>query len=127
MDFWGQSKNSDLKEFADFANEWLSSNNLPNDGEDSLDWTQLAGIARHPEVSPVCAVLGGILGNEVIKAFTGKGEPANNVILFNGLIGGCRSFLISSHNPLPAKLFNQVALSIFIWRFNSPVSFFSSS
>lgn len=96
MDFWGQSKNSDLKEFADFATEWLSSNNLPNDGEDSLDLTQLAGIARHPEVSPVCAVLGGILGNEVIKAFTGKGEPANNVMLFNGLDGGCRSFLIKN-------------------------------
>jgi ubiquitin-like 1-activating enzyme E1 A len=58
--------------------------------------TQLADIADHPEVSPVSAVLGGILGNEVIKAFTGKGEPANNIMLFNGVDGGCRSFLLNA-------------------------------
>ncbi|KAL7527121.1 hypothetical protein ACHAXR_001816 [Thalassiosira sp. AJA248-18] len=97
MDFWGQSKNGqekDHQEFVEFANNWLSFNNLPND-DDSFNLTQLAGIARHPEVSPVCAVLGGMLGNEVIKALTGKGEPANNVMLFNGLDGGCRSFLLN--------------------------------
>eukprot|EP00571_Detonula_confervacea_P001226 CAMPEP_0172318018 /NCGR_PEP_ID=MMETSP1058-20130122/33706_1 /TAXON_ID=83371 /ORGANISM="Detonula confervacea, Strain CCMP 353" /LENGTH=346 /DNA_ID=CAMNT_0013032741 /DNA_START=37 /DNA_END=1077 /DNA_ORIENTATION=- len=98
MDYWGQGKDDGEKqkrEFVDFANGWLSSNNLPNDGDSSLgDLTQLAGIADHPEVSPVCAVLGGMLGNEVLKALTGKGEPANNVMLFNGLDGGCRSFLV---------------------------------
>lgn len=97
MDYWGQSKNGQgeqKQEFVDFANGWLSSNNLPNDS-DSLDLKKMADIARHPEVSPVCAVLGGMLGNEVIKALTGKGEPANNVMLFTGLDGGCRSFLIN--------------------------------
>jgi len=97
MDYWGQNKNGqgeEKQQFVDFANGWLSSNNLPNDS-DSLDLTKLADIARHPEVSPVCAVLGGMLGNEVIKALTGKGEPANNVMLFTGLDGGCRSFLIN--------------------------------
>jgi len=43
----------------------------------------LATVAT-AEVAPICAVLGGILGNEVIKAISGKGEPANNTILFDG-------------------------------------------
>jgi hypothetical protein len=55
---------------------------------------QLAAIAAHPEVSAVSAVLGGMLGNEVIKLLTGKGEGVNNVMLFNGLEGGCRIFLL---------------------------------
>lgn len=42
------------------------------------------------EIAPVCSVLGGILGNEVIKAISGKGEPANNTILFDGL--SCKAF-----------------------------------
>ena len=93
MDYWGERKSDQKKAFVDFATSWLSSNNLSS--ESVGDLSQLSGIAGHPEVSPVCAVLGGMLGNEVIKALTGKGEPANNVMLFNGLDGGCRSFLLN--------------------------------
>ena len=93
MDYWEENRNDQKKTFVDFATGWLSSNNLPS--ESVGDLSQLSGIAEHPEVSPVCAVLGGMLGNEVIKALTGKGEPANNVMLFNGLDGGCRSFLLN--------------------------------
>lgn len=46
------------------------------------------------EISPVCAVLGGVMGNEVIKAISGKGEPANNTLLFDGTDGGCRAFVL---------------------------------
>ena len=46
------------------------------------------------EVLPVCAVMGGVLGNEVIKAISGKGEPANNILMFDGTDGGCRSFVL---------------------------------
>jgi ubiquitin-like 1-activating enzyme E1 A len=97
MDYWGESKSNDGQkhDFVNFASGWLSSNNLPTDSV-SMDLSQLADIANHPEVSPVCAVLGGLLGNEVIKALTGKGEPANNVMLFNGINGGCRSFLVTA-------------------------------
>jgi len=103
MDYWGQNKNGQGKQkkvFVDFANDWLSSNKLSNDGDssESLDLVQLGDIAQHPEVSPVCAVLGGMLGNEVIKALTGKGEPANNIMLFNGLDGGCRIFSLNGEN-----------------------------
>lgn len=95
MDYWGRSNGESgggTKGFVAFADDWLSSNNLPN--RESYDLTSLAGVAQHPEVSPVCAVLGGMLGNEVIKALTGKGEPANNVVLFTGMDGGCRVFLL---------------------------------
>jgi ubiquitin-like 1-activating enzyme E1 A len=53
----------------------------------------LASVAT-AEMSPICAVLGGVLGNEVIKAISGKGEPANNVLLFDGWEGKCRNVLV---------------------------------
>jgi ubiquitin-like 1-activating enzyme E1 A len=53
-------------------------------------WAALATA----ELSPVCAVMGGIMGNEVIKAISGKGEPANNTLLFDGMTGKCRNVLI---------------------------------
>jgi ubiquitin-like 1-activating enzyme E1 A len=59
------------------------------------DLKSLAEISN-AEISPVCAVMGGILGNEVIKAISGKGEPANNILMFDGLDGGCKSFLLKS-------------------------------
>ena len=55
--------------------------------------TKLATTAT-AEISPVCAVLGGVLGNEVIKAISGKGEPANNTLLFDGWAGKCRTVFI---------------------------------
>jgi ubiquitin-like 1-activating enzyme E1 A len=36
------------------------------------------------ELNAVCAVVGGILGQEIIKALSQKGAPANNVFLFDG-------------------------------------------
>jgi hypothetical protein len=41
------------------------------------------------EVAPVCAVLGGIIGNEVIKAISVKGEPANNTCCSMGYQVSC--------------------------------------
>jgi ubiquitin-like 1-activating enzyme E1 A len=59
--------------------------------KDALTALQTAGMAQ---VSPVCAVLGGILGNEIIKVISGKGEPANNTLLFDGKICKAWSFLV---------------------------------
>lgn len=33
--------------------------------------------------APVCTILGGLVGNEVLKAVSGKGEPSNNFIFFD--------------------------------------------
>lgn len=46
------------------------------------------------EFAPICSVLGGILGNEVIKAISGKGEPANNTVLFDGETCKAWTFLV---------------------------------
>uniref|UniRef100_A0A7N0VEN2 Ubiquitin-like 1-activating enzyme E1A n=1 Tax=Kalanchoe fedtschenkoi TaxID=63787 RepID=A0A7N0VEN2_KALFE len=39
------------------------------------------------EFPPVCAILGGILGQEVIKAISGKGDPVKNFFLFDVMDG----------------------------------------
>jgi ubiquitin-like 1-activating enzyme E1 A len=54
---------------------------------------ELAKVAT-AEVAPVCAVLGGMIGNEVIKSISGKGEPANNTFLFDGAACKAWTFLV---------------------------------
>ncbi|KAL3762658.1 hypothetical protein ACHAWU_001603 [Discostella pseudostelligera] len=109
MEYWGQQRtevqkeNGDHDQFVDFATNWFSSNNLSNNDESAtnhVNLSQFASIAAHPEISPVSATLGGVLGNEVIKALTGRGEPANNVLLFDGMDGGCRSFVLCGEKEL---------------------------
>ncbi|GAB2221369.1 hypothetical protein Droror1_Dr00012544 [Drosera rotundifolia] len=51
---------------------------------DSLLERLVAGSLEFP---PVCAILGGILGQEVIKAISGKGEPLKNFFLFDATDG----------------------------------------
>ncbi|GAB5029826.1 sumo-activating enzyme subunit 1 [Nannochloropsis oceanica] len=41
-------------------------------------------ISGRTELSPVCAVIGGILGQEILKAVSRKGEPALNCFLWDG-------------------------------------------
>jgi len=55
--------------------------------EEELKDLIAAGMAQ---VAPVCAVLGGMVGNEVIKIISGKGEPANNTLLLDG--GACKAW-----------------------------------
>ncbi|RXG51214.1 SUMO-activating enzyme subunit 1 [Armadillidium vulgare] len=38
---------------------------------------------RFCEVSPICAVVGGVLGQEIIKAVSGKDAPLNNFFFFS--------------------------------------------
>ncbi len=52
-----------------------------------------AGMAQ---VVPVCAVLGGMVGNEVIKIISGKGEPANNTLLLDGNLCKSWTFLVKA-------------------------------
>uniref|UniRef100_A0A2C9UJ39 THIF-type NAD/FAD binding fold domain-containing protein n=1 Tax=Manihot esculenta TaxID=3983 RepID=A0A2C9UJ39_MANES len=39
------------------------------------------------EFPPVCAIVGGILGQEVIKAISGKGDPLKNFFFFDAMDG----------------------------------------
>ncbi|KAL3941676.1 MAG: hypothetical protein SGARI_000518 [Bacillariaceae sp.] len=61
--------------------------------DQELDEVVVSGIAQ---VAPVCAVLGGIIGNEVIKIITGKGEPANNSLLFDADACKVWTFLVKA-------------------------------
>jgi ubiquitin-like 1-activating enzyme E1 A len=56
----------------------------------------LVTLARQAksEVAPICSVLGGIIGNEIIKVVSGKGEPANNTLLLDGTTCKAWTFLV---------------------------------
>lgn len=61
--------------------------------EEQLNDLVVAGMAQ---VAPVCAVLGGVIGNEVIKIITGKGEPAMNSLLLDGDACKVWTFLVKA-------------------------------
>lgn len=67
--------------------EFLKNQHVTTILDTELDELVMAGMAQ---VSPVCAVLGGMVGNEVIKVISGKGEPANNTLLLDG--GSCKAW-----------------------------------
>jgi ubiquitin-like 1-activating enzyme E1 A len=94
---WPSSENSST--FVTFVKQWAMRNGVVDEIEELLgdeDNLRLLASRACAEVSPVCSVLGGIIGNEVIKGLSGKGEPANNVLLFQGEDGECRSFFVGS-------------------------------
>lgn len=43
---------------------------------------------REEQYAPVCTIVGGLVGNEVIKIVSGIDLPADNVLVFDGLDGG---------------------------------------
>jgi len=84
---------------ADFATkiqEWIATSAPTLKDNPVLTTEALQDLAKiaTAEVAPVCSVLGGILGNEVIKAISGKGEPANNTLFFDGSTFKCWNFLV---------------------------------
>lgn len=84
------------EEFAEKVRAWIKDVSPSLLGHELLNDTSLRGVAKVAtcEVAPVCAVLGGIIGNECIKAISGKGEPANNTVLFDGLTCKAWTFLV---------------------------------
>ncbi|CAM9857878.1 unnamed protein product [Pylaiella littoralis] len=83
----------DASEFSSVLNGALEKNGLPVDflGESAEAATAVCATAA-AEISPVCAILGGILGQEVIKAISGKGAPACNCVAFTGMTGEAKMF-----------------------------------
>jgi ubiquitin-like 1-activating enzyme E1 A len=56
--------------------------------ESHIPETLLERLVTGPrEFPPVCAIVGGILGQEVIKAISGKGDPVKNFFFFNATDG----------------------------------------
>eukprot|EP00053_Salpingoeca_punica_P010266 m.92439 g.92439 ORF g.92439 m.92439 type:complete len:353 (+) comp15332_c1_seq1:31-1089(+) len=54
-------------------------------GTISADFIRLLAANCSCELGPVAAVVGGILGSEIIKAISGKDEPLKNCFLYDGL------------------------------------------
>ena len=48
-------------------------------------------IVMRSELSPVCAILGGMIGQEVVKAISGVDKPVNNFFFYDALVSGTGS------------------------------------
>lgn len=72
------TSNTNFKTIANLQS--LSESQIP----DMLLERLLAGRREFP---PVCAIIGGILGQEVIKAISGKGDPIKNFFFFDAMDG----------------------------------------
>jgi hypothetical protein len=63
---------------------------------DLLDGARLAALEAHaaPALAPVCAILGGLIGQEVVKVISGKDTPIDNCLCLDALApapnGGAR-------------------------------------
>lgn len=82
-------------EFVEITKAFLKEEGLDDNylGDDNA-LAKLATVAM-AEIAPVTSIMGGVIGNEVIKAISGKGEPANNTILLDGYEGSCMNFTVN--------------------------------
>jgi ubiquitin-like 1-activating enzyme E1 A len=94
--------------FCNVIHDWIESESpslLKNGNEDDVFGQEalqtLCRVADDMEIAPVCSVMGGVVGNEVIKAISGKGQPANNTLLLDGDTCKVWSFLVQ---PPPPKV-----------------------
>ncbi|KFK22924.1 hypothetical protein AALP_AAs48765U000300 [Arabis alpina] len=77
----GECSLSDLPKVSKLKKEICEGNSVSeNHIPDSLLERLVAGNSEFP---PACAIIGGILGQEVIKAISGKGEPLKNFFYFD--------------------------------------------
>ncbi|KAH8825043.1 hypothetical protein DL96DRAFT_157099 [Flagelloscypha sp. PMI_526] len=58
----------------------------------------LAETAAH-ELSPVCAVVGGMLAQDILKALAAKEPPIANFFVFNGVLGGASVYQLAMAMP----------------------------
>lgn len=73
-------RNQDTSELVRLRDELLESMGV---SKDRLDDTFASAVFA--ELSPVCAIVGGMLAQEVVKAVSCKDRPFNNFFFFNGL------------------------------------------
>jgi ubiquitin-like 1-activating enzyme E1 A len=87
---------SDPADFGLAARAWLAetSPTLKDHEQVTAECLESLGRVASAELAPVASVLGGLVGNEIIKALSGKGTPANNTLLLDGLSGKAWTFLV---------------------------------
>ena len=77
----------DADEFVKYIREdWLAEFSPSLLDNDLCAEAELRKMAKQAlcEIVPVCSVIGGMVGNEIIKAISGKGIPGNNTVFFDG-------------------------------------------
>ncbi|XP_011624876.1 SUMO-activating enzyme subunit 1B-1 isoform X2 [Amborella trichopoda] len=81
----GETTAADISSVQQLRGELCKANSI-NESRipDELLKRLLEGTREHP---PVCAIVGGILGQEVIKALSGKGNPLKNFFFFDAKDG----------------------------------------
>lgn len=91
---WPTASTAD--DFVETITQWIRSTSPKMEGHKALQKKALEQLAKtsSTELAPVCSVLGGALGNEIIKAISGKGEPANNTLLFDGVSCKLWNFMV---------------------------------
>ncbi|XWS51436.1 hypothetical protein CRYUN_Cryun12cG0176500 [Craigia yunnanensis] len=81
----GETSIADLPGVLKLRKELCETNSLSESQiPDALLERLLIGTKEYP---PVCAIIGGILGQEVIKAISGKGDPLKNFFFFDAMDG----------------------------------------
>ncbi|KAM5571628.1 SUMO-activating enzyme subunit 1A [Rosa sericea] len=81
----GEVSIADLPGVLKLKNEFCEAQSLK---ESHIPDALLERLVTDPrEFPPVCPIIGGILGQEVIKAISGKGEPLKNFFFFDAMDG----------------------------------------
>eukprot|EP01104_Vermistella_antarctica_P020382 TRINITY_DN869_c4_g1_i1.p1 TRINITY_DN869_c4_g1~~TRINITY_DN869_c4_g1_i1.p1 ORF type:complete len:413 (+),score=97.23 TRINITY_DN869_c4_g1_i1:109-1347(+) len=96
-----------------FKNESMTKRGVPeNTVPDELLQSMFASIRT--DLSPVCAVLGGIAAQEVIKIVTGKDAPLVNYFGYNGITGAGETECVTLTKPVTntAKADNVVVIEL---------------
>lgn len=78
-----RAKEQDEQELRNLATELVDSLSLDKKLLDKLNvedcWGNIFG-----EISPITAILGGVVGQEIIRSITTQDHPIRNLFLFNG-------------------------------------------
>jgi len=84
-----KSRNSDVDVRA-LLKEILEKNSVSQDSlvDSETVLSMFSDAVHRTELSPVCAVAGGIVGQEILKAISKKRSPLNNAFFFDGITGG---------------------------------------
>lgn len=73
-----KTRDNDIHVLKDLAKTVLNNLGIP---EDKIPETIFSQVFA--EISPVCAIVGGVLSQEVVKAVSQKEAPLNNFFFFN--------------------------------------------
>lgn len=77
-------KNLDLNEFIKFAQDLQKQRKVQADFIQPEILTELYNMDSK-DLSPVAAIVGGVVAQEIIKILSGKDEPLGNCFFFNGM------------------------------------------